>query len=320
MAEVWSGGNLGAAVNVAIVDDGIHAGHVDLTDNVDATRNHDYTGNDAALTPPHAHGTQLAGIVAARGNALGVRGVAPSQARGLRVQPGAEPHACEHGGRHHPRDGHDGRVPQRLGSCGRSRAGFCRRAVGSGRRVGHLLGLRRQWGLVRLPRRQRGAAGGPRQPQRVRQPPRRHRRLRGERRGRAGRLLGARRQPVGMRAIGRYFPGRAPGSRNDGTLRPLHPGGWRDGGGSSGRGRGGGAGPQGQPGPEVAGRQAHPGGLSTEKNHPTNQSWSAGAFKYGSTSERYNFNRSLRLRVGGRDGRPRRTWRWAGPRRRRCER
>ena len=77
VAEVWSGGNLGAAVNVAIVDDGIHAGHVDLTDNVDAARNHDYTGNGAAFTPPHAHGTQLAGIVAARGNALGVRGVAP---------------------------------------------------------------------------------------------------------------------------------------------------------------------------------------------------------------------------------------------------
>ncbi len=77
VAEVWSGGNLGAGVNVAIVDDGIHAGHVDLTDNVDANRNHDYTGNGAALTPPHAHGTQLAGIVAARGNALGVRGVAP---------------------------------------------------------------------------------------------------------------------------------------------------------------------------------------------------------------------------------------------------
>ena len=77
VAEVWSGGNLGAAVNVAIVDDGIHAGHVDLTDNVDADRNHDYTGNDAAFTPSRAHGTQLAGIVAARGNALGMRGVAP---------------------------------------------------------------------------------------------------------------------------------------------------------------------------------------------------------------------------------------------------
>ena len=77
VAEVWSAGNLGAEVNIAIVDDGIHAGHVDLADNVDAARNHDYTGNDAVFTPPHAHGTQLAGIVAARGNALGVRGVAP---------------------------------------------------------------------------------------------------------------------------------------------------------------------------------------------------------------------------------------------------
>ena len=77
VSEVWSGGNLGAEVSIAIVDDGIHAGHVDLTDSVDAARNHDYTGNGAAHTPPHAHGTQMAGIVAARGNALGVRGVAP---------------------------------------------------------------------------------------------------------------------------------------------------------------------------------------------------------------------------------------------------
>ena len=77
VAEVWSGGNLGAEVNIAIVDDGLHTGHVDLTDNVDATKNHDYTGNDAVFTPPHAHGTQMAGIVAARGNALGVRGAAP---------------------------------------------------------------------------------------------------------------------------------------------------------------------------------------------------------------------------------------------------
>ncbi len=77
VAGVWSGGNLGADVTIAIVDDGIHAGHVDLTDNVDTASNHDYTGNGAALTPPHAHGTQMAGIAAARGNALGVRGVAP---------------------------------------------------------------------------------------------------------------------------------------------------------------------------------------------------------------------------------------------------
>ena len=77
VAGVWSGSNLGAGVTIAIVDDGIHAGHVDLTDNVDAAGNHDYTGNGVALTPPHAHGTQLAGIAAARGNTLGVRGVAP---------------------------------------------------------------------------------------------------------------------------------------------------------------------------------------------------------------------------------------------------
>ena len=74
---VWSGGNVGADVTIAIVGDGIDPLHVDLTDNVQVASNHDYTGNGAALTPPHGHGTQLAGIAAARGNALGVRGVAP---------------------------------------------------------------------------------------------------------------------------------------------------------------------------------------------------------------------------------------------------
>ena len=77
VAEVWSGGNLGADVNVAIVDDGLYSAHEDLTENVDTTKNHDYTGNSTVFTPHYAHGTRMAGIIAARDNELGTRGVAP---------------------------------------------------------------------------------------------------------------------------------------------------------------------------------------------------------------------------------------------------
>ena len=77
VAEVWSGGNLGADVNVAIVDDGLYSAHEDLTENVDTTKNHDYTGNSTVFTQHYAHGTRMAGIIAARDNQLGTRGVAP---------------------------------------------------------------------------------------------------------------------------------------------------------------------------------------------------------------------------------------------------
>ena len=73
--SVWAAGKLGAGVNIAIVDNGIHAGHEDLVDNVVAARNHDYYGfaPDALAT----HGTQVAGLIAARDNDIGIRGVAP---------------------------------------------------------------------------------------------------------------------------------------------------------------------------------------------------------------------------------------------------
>ena len=73
--SVWAAGKLGAGVNIAIVDNGIHAGHEDLVDNIVAARNHDYYGfgPDALAT----HGTQVAGLIAARDNDIGIRGVAP---------------------------------------------------------------------------------------------------------------------------------------------------------------------------------------------------------------------------------------------------
>ena len=67
----------GSGVNVAVVDAGMHYDHRDLRDNVDRTRNHDYTGGGDIYDPAEDHGTQVAGIIAARANDIGMRGVAP---------------------------------------------------------------------------------------------------------------------------------------------------------------------------------------------------------------------------------------------------
>ena len=68
----------GAGITVAVVDNGMDYEHEDLADNVITGRNHDYTtgGNDIFDTR-YSHGTAVAGVVAARDNNVGVRGVAP---------------------------------------------------------------------------------------------------------------------------------------------------------------------------------------------------------------------------------------------------
>ena len=73
----WAQGVTGQGVNVAVVDDGMYHTHEDLRANVDASRNHDYTGKGDIHTPLEHHGTHVAGIIAARDNEIGVRGVAP---------------------------------------------------------------------------------------------------------------------------------------------------------------------------------------------------------------------------------------------------
>ena len=73
--EAWET-TLGEGVNVAIVDDGMHYAHRDLRDNVDESRNHAYYGSDV-FHASESHGTEVAGLVAARDNSLGMRGVAP---------------------------------------------------------------------------------------------------------------------------------------------------------------------------------------------------------------------------------------------------
>ena len=74
---VWREGNRGEGVNIAIVDNGMDFTHEDLTDNVDSSRNHDYTGRGNIYSAVQHHGTHVAGILAARDNDLGVRGLAP---------------------------------------------------------------------------------------------------------------------------------------------------------------------------------------------------------------------------------------------------
>jgi subtilisin family serine protease len=64
----------GRGVRVAVVDSGIDAVHPDLAGQVDSRENF----VDAAAAPAEAHGTAVAGIVAARaGNGVGIAGVAP---------------------------------------------------------------------------------------------------------------------------------------------------------------------------------------------------------------------------------------------------
>ena len=73
----WASGARGTGITVAVVDDGVHHGHEDLSVNVDATQNHDYTGRGDIYDTYETHGTAVAGIIAARDNGIGMRGVAP---------------------------------------------------------------------------------------------------------------------------------------------------------------------------------------------------------------------------------------------------
>ena len=75
--SAWSQGFMGEGVNVAIVGNGMDSSQIDLKDNVDVDSNHDYTGQGDIYDRFAHHGTHTAGIIAARDNDVGVRGVAP---------------------------------------------------------------------------------------------------------------------------------------------------------------------------------------------------------------------------------------------------
>ena len=73
---VWAN-STGTGVNVAVVDDGMHFEHEDLTDQVDTSRNRNYSSRTDIFDPFEHHGTNVAGLIAAGDNSIGMRGVAP---------------------------------------------------------------------------------------------------------------------------------------------------------------------------------------------------------------------------------------------------
>ena len=78
IGSVWADGIKGEGVNVAIVDDGMYQDHEDLKDNVDTSLSLNFeTGENDIYGRHDHHGTHVAGMVAARDNDIGVRGVAP---------------------------------------------------------------------------------------------------------------------------------------------------------------------------------------------------------------------------------------------------
>ena len=75
--EVWPT-YTGSGINVAVVDDGMHHQHDDLADNVLTSFNHNYGPDLTDIYHPFEdHGTAVAGLIAAKDNSLGMRGVAP---------------------------------------------------------------------------------------------------------------------------------------------------------------------------------------------------------------------------------------------------
>ena len=75
--SVWAAGMKGEGINIAVVDDGMDFRHLDLRENVNASLNHNYSDVESIFNPFRHHGTKVAGIIAARDNNVGVRGVAP---------------------------------------------------------------------------------------------------------------------------------------------------------------------------------------------------------------------------------------------------
>ena len=92
VAAAHAAGYLGEGVHVSVIDTGIDLDHADLSDNTDPARSHSFCRNDSAAfseLPPFgfftnwlaletpSHGTASAGLIAARDNSIGMRGVAP---------------------------------------------------------------------------------------------------------------------------------------------------------------------------------------------------------------------------------------------------
>ena len=72
----WEAGALGQGINVTVVDGGIDDLHPDLAGAVSVEHSATNVG-DLLFHPWYPHGTKMAGIIAARHNSIGSRGIAP---------------------------------------------------------------------------------------------------------------------------------------------------------------------------------------------------------------------------------------------------
>ncbi len=78
VAAAHAAGYLGEGVQVAVVDAGIYLDHEDLAGNTDSSRSRTYCKSSTGpFNPLDHHGTSVAGVIAARDNDIGMRGVAP---------------------------------------------------------------------------------------------------------------------------------------------------------------------------------------------------------------------------------------------------
>ncbi|MGC3030383.1 S8 family peptidase [Burkholderia sp. DN3021] len=82
--SVHAAGIKGQGVNVLVLDDGLEVRHEDLAPNVNASMTYNFYDGSTDPTPPDtaanidtAHGTNVAGIIAAAQNGKGVMGIAP---------------------------------------------------------------------------------------------------------------------------------------------------------------------------------------------------------------------------------------------------
>jgi subtilisin family serine protease len=76
----WAAGYTGAGVRVAVLDGGIYNSHIDLNGNVDVARSVSFVPGFAFNQDVGTfwHGTHVAGIIAAKDNAIGTIGIAPA--------------------------------------------------------------------------------------------------------------------------------------------------------------------------------------------------------------------------------------------------
>ncbi len=77
---VWKSGILGQGILVNVIDSGIDPEHEDIKPNLDLSRSTKIYGTNRYhdLSEPYGyHGTAIAGVIAARDNSVGMRGVAP---------------------------------------------------------------------------------------------------------------------------------------------------------------------------------------------------------------------------------------------------